>query len=219
MNNHLTDELLEAVWTCRESGDCTAARVLEQAHADADPESIRRLVDDGLVRLKNERIIFTETGERTAAEIIRRHRLAECLVYDVLGMRMQRVEQAACSFEHALVPEVTEGICTLLGHPRECPHGRPIPQGECCRQSRVEVKSTLMPLPEVPCGRRGRVAYVRPQRHERLHQLLCMGICPGAELLVHQRSPVLVIGVGHSEFAMDLEVAKDVYAWLDSTGR
>jgi DtxR family Mn-dependent transcriptional regulator len=218
MKNHLTDELLEAVWTCQESGESTVARVLEKVHAEADLESVRRLAAEGFIRLKNGRITFTGRGEQAATEIIRCHRLAERLVKDVLGMSMQQIEQAACSFEHSLVPEVTEGICTLLGHPRECPHGKPIPPGECCRQSRMEVQRTLMSLLDVPYGRRGRVAYVRPQHHERLHQLLSMGICPGAQLRVHQRSPLLVVEVEHSEFAMDREVAGDVYAWLDPTG-
>jgi DtxR family Mn-dependent transcriptional regulator len=147
--------------------------------------------------------------------IIRRHRLAERLFADVLGMNMEQIEKAACNFEHAVVPEVTEGICTLLGHPHECPHGKPIPPGKCCRERRQEVKQAVMPLSEVLCGRQGRVAYVRPQNHDRLHLLLSMGIAPGAHLSVHQRTPVMVVTVEQSEFAMDREVAKDVYVWLD----
>jgi DtxR family Mn-dependent transcriptional regulator len=65
--------------------------------------------------------------------VIRRHRLAERLFIDVLSIRDEHeVEESACKFEHILSPEVTDSMCALLGHPTECPHGSPIPPGECC---------------------------------------------------------------------------------------
>ena len=132
-------------------------------------------------------------------------------------MNLDQIEEAACSFEHAVVPEVTEGLCTLLGHPQECPHGKSIPPDECCRDGRKEIESALMPLSELPCGQLGRVAYVRALHHDRLHMLMSTGIYPGVKLRVHQRTPVLVVQVDQSEFALDLEVAEDVYVWLDSS--
>jgi DtxR family Mn-dependent transcriptional regulator len=218
MDDHLIDELLEAVWACREQGRYDLDCILREVHAEASRESVRQLAERGLITLKDERVELTAEGEGVAKCIIRRHRLAERLFADVLGMSMDQIEKAACNFEHAVVPEVTEGLCTLLGHPRECPHGRPIPPGDCCREGRQEVKRALMPLADVLCGRQGRVAYVRPQNHDRLHVLLSMGIAPGAHLSVHQRTPVLVVAVEQSEFAMDREVAEDVYVWLEPKG-
>jgi hypothetical protein len=67
--------------------------------------------------------------------VIRRHRLAERLFMDVLSIRDEgEIESSACKFEHILSPEVTDRICTLLGHPLACPHGSPIPQGDCCQR-------------------------------------------------------------------------------------
>ncbi len=215
MDNHLIDELLEAVWSCREAGRDELACVLEMAHAEADRDAIDEMAEQGLLVVSGEKISFTDKGERAAMGIIRRHRLAERLFADVLGMSMDQIEKAACNFEHAVVPQVTEGLCTLLGHPHECPHGKPIPPGDCCRERRQEVKRAVMPLADVPIGGQGRVAYVRPQHHDRLHMLLSMGIAPGAHLSVHQRTPVLVVAVEQSEFAMDREVAEDVYVWLE----
>lgn len=215
MNDHLIDELLEAMWSCREAGRADLACILETAHAKADRENIDDMARRGLLVVNGDRISFTREGELAAMGIIRRHRLAERLFADVLGMNMDQIEEAACHFEHALVPEVTEGICTLLGHPHECPHGKPIPPGDCCREGRQEAKMALMPLAEVPSGRQGRVAYIRPQHHDRLHLLLSMGIAPGAHISVHQRTPVMVVAVDQSEFAMDREVAEDVYVWLE----
>ncbi|MBV9574059.1 MAG: ATP-binding cassette domain-containing protein [Acidobacteriales bacterium] len=76
---------------------------------------------------------FTPSGRRRAADIIRRHRLAERLFTDSLALDSEsEIEQQACKFEHVLSPEVTDKICTFLGHPRTCPHGAPIPPGPCC---------------------------------------------------------------------------------------
>jgi hypothetical protein len=76
---------------------------------------------------------LTERGRQRAADIIRRHRLAERLFTDSLALESEsEIEQQACKFEHILSPEATEKICTFLGHPRTCPHGAPIPPGRCC---------------------------------------------------------------------------------------
>lgn len=76
---------------------------------------------------------LTDRGRKKAADIIRRHRLAERLFTDSLALDSEtEIEQQACKFEHILSPEATEKICTFLGHPRTCPHGAPIPRGACC---------------------------------------------------------------------------------------
>ena len=76
---------------------------------------------------------LTPRGRQRAADIIRRHRLAERLFTDSLGMDNEtEIEEQACKFEHILSPEATDKICAFLGHPRTCPHGAPIPPGACC---------------------------------------------------------------------------------------
>ena len=76
---------------------------------------------------------LTARGRQRAADIIRRHRLAERLFTDSLAMDSEtEIEQQACKFEHILSPEATDKICTFLGHPKTCPHGAPIPPGRCC---------------------------------------------------------------------------------------
>ena len=85
------------------------------------------------VRLAENQVQLTDEGEVRARSVIRRHRLAERLFMDVLAIRDDAaVETNACTFEHILSPEVTDRICTFLGHPKTCPHGSPIPPGECC---------------------------------------------------------------------------------------
>src|SRR5579871_4792763 len=82
---------------------------------------------------------FTDRGRQRAADVIRRHRLAERLFTESLGMiNEEEIEQQACKFEHILSPEATEKICSFLGHPRTCPHGAVIPPGPCCGNRAVD---------------------------------------------------------------------------------
>lgn len=80
-------------------------------------------------------VALTVRGRQRAADIIRRHRLAERLFTDSLAMDSEtEIEQQACKFEHILSSEATDKICAFLGHPRTCPHGNPIPPGDCCAE-------------------------------------------------------------------------------------
>ena len=79
---------------------------------------------------------LTARGRQRAADIIRRHRLAERLFTDSLALDSEsEIEQQACKFEHILSTEATDKICTFLGHPRTCPHGAAIPPGPCCERN------------------------------------------------------------------------------------
>ncbi len=133
--NEELDEVLEHMWTNQEMGT--------HLHAtEFTPVQWRRLVSTlvriGLVAIVDGEEQFTAAGELRARTVIRRHRLAERLFMDVLSIRDEtEVESSACKFEHILSPDVTERICTLLGHPTSCPHGSPIPKGECCDANRV----------------------------------------------------------------------------------
>ena len=87
---------------------------------------------------------LTSHGRKRAADIIRRHRLAERLFTDSLAMDSEtEIEQQACKFEHILSPEATDKICSFLGHPRTCPHGAPIPPGPCCGRQ-AEITASLV---------------------------------------------------------------------------
>ena len=124
------DEILEELWMRRES-----AMHHEGAHfTDVQRQRLFATMSRiGLLRVAGKEVGFTDQGETRARSVIRRHRLAERLFMDVLFIRDDAaVESNACTFEHILSPEVTDRICTFLGHPKTCPHGSPIPPGECC---------------------------------------------------------------------------------------
>jgi putative ABC transport system ATP-binding protein len=133
--NEELDEVLEHMWTDRETGVHLHATEFTKVQWR---KLIATLARVGLVTMVNGHEQFTPAGELRARNVIRRHRLAERLFMDVLSIRDEtEVEASACKFEHILSPDVTERICTLLGHPTACPHGSPIPKGDCCDSRRV----------------------------------------------------------------------------------
>ena len=205
----VAEELLEAIWTCREEGDTSVAAVTQAAHTTADAGVLEQLQGRGLVQIDREQLSLTDEGERAAAAVIRRHRLAEHLLVSGLGMSPEQTEELACAFEHNALPEVVDSISALLGHPTECPHGKPIPPAE--GRSPEATPAPLLPLTEVSAGQWAQVVVLRTRDHDRLHQLLSMGISPGVRLRIHQRTPVFVVQVDQSEFAMDADVARDIH--------
>ena len=129
------DEVLEHLWTRTEKSTHI------ESH-DFTEVQWRRLINTmaqiGLVTTENGKDGFTPKGYTRARNVIRRHRLAERLFRDVLSIQDEaEIESSACKFEHILSPEVTDRMCTLMGHPEACPHGSPIPRGECCTSNRL----------------------------------------------------------------------------------
>ncbi len=160
------DEVLEELWVLEEHGEIAEVGRMEVHGALPVSIAVEKMTDLGLLTVSPHPpephdhkpfsnpchdalkpsgvsigdgsmiVELTDRGRKKAADIIRRHRLAERLFTDSLALDSEtEIEQQACKFEHILSPEATEKICTFLGHPRTCPHGALIPRGACCRQA------------------------------------------------------------------------------------
>lgn len=209
--NEAVDEILEFVWTGRETGPVKREDLYETGIPAVTSETIERLFQDDLISEDDGQIDLTERGERHAEALVRAHRLAERLFTDVLELRKESIEQTACSLEHCLSQEAVEAICTLLGHPRECPHGRQIPRGECCERAEKTIDPVVVPLSDLRSGQVGRIVYVSTKHHTRLDRLTDLGVTPGEKVKVHQTLPAFVINVRETDIAIDTDVLKDVY--------
>ena len=208
------EEYLEILWGIKEEGKDSMDALRSTIGEKFDARIIDELSSEDLVELPegNSRIILTEKGGDYARRIIRAHRLAERLIYDVLGSEF---ESGACEFEHTIATELVDSICTLLGHPRECPHGNPIPDGECCRCSARTAESSVIPLTELEIGRSGRVAYVNHKSDRRFHRVDALHIRPEAVIKLHQKYPCYVIECENSNIAMDREIAANISIWKE----
>ena len=150
-------------------------------------------------------------GERRARDVVRRHRLTERLFKDLLAVSDSTMEDQACELEHILSPEATESVCTLLGHPPTCPHGRPIPPGPCCGAFQKTMRPLVTGLQHFELGATGRIVFIAPKFHDRMDRLAALGVIPGSELRLHQRSPSYVIGIGETTIALDPEIAGEIF--------
>lgn len=221
MENKITEDLtevLEAVWTLQEQSDATVKNVIRDAKVDDAEKLLDTLSRDGLITIEDKnRVRLLPKGRQMAEMIIRRHRLAERLICDVLGSQVEDSEAAACEYEHVLAEGITNSICTLLGHPRYCPHSRPIPEGECCRQAYDDVKPIVVSCDQLRVGESARVAYFCTREHARLLKLSALGISPGTSLRLIQKWPAYVVQCEETEIALEPEVAKNIYVWLTPT--
>lgn len=208
------DEIVTVLYMKRERGKTvTPEDLLKVKHGDHvfTPEMIENAVETGDVTQKNGHIELTEKGYRHATSIIRCNRLAERLLVDVLRVRDELVESSACRLEHILSEEVAESICTLLGHPRSCPHGNPIPPGACCRRVKTDVQPIVKPLSALRPGEEGSVAYISSRFHTRLTKLSSLGLMPGQIVTVKQVRPSFVVAYGETELAIEKDVADEIY--------
>jgi len=205
------DEILKAIFCLKEEreGPFPKDEILDWARMDAD--AVKLALDAGLVTEGPGGLDLSEDGFAQATLIVRRHRLAERLLHDVLRLNSRATESVACRFEHVLEGEVTASICTLLGHPRVCPHGKPIPPGPCCANRETNVEAVIQPLSDLGASERGIVAYVHASTDTRIDRLASFGLMPGVELLVHQAWPSVVIVFGETHLALDRETAAEIF--------
>ena len=146
---------------------------------------MRRLADQGLITHEPYRgARLTSDGRRAALRTLRRHRILECYLTEVLGYPWDRVHAEAERLEHAASEELVERMAAALGDPAQDPHGAPIPT----RDGRVE-EAALRTLAEAAAGERVRVRRVHDKDAERLRYLAELGIRPGSVVRILDRAP------------------------------
>ncbi|MCF6158516.1 MAG: transcriptional regulator [wastewater metagenome] len=215
MNETYLEEVLELIWTVEEeSGKVDIDVLLKRIQVPKAERQIKTLAQNGLIKITNKSVAFTKQGRTNAQVIIRRHRLAERLLNDVLAVKEDTMNSSACQFEHFLDEEVTASICTLLGHPTSCPHGRAIPPGNCCKNASKEIRPVVMPLTELRPGDTAKISYIVTKCHQRLDKLSSIGLLPGIQIKLHQRQPTYVIQMGETQIALDNTTARDIYVRL-----
>ena len=208
---HTDDNVLEAIWVVSETGDSGLDAVRRRCREEFDGDVLQRLEEDGLVIRCGNEVAITERGKPRALTLIRCHRLAEALFFTIFDLDWEVREAMACEVEHTLVPELAEGICTMLGHPTECPSGKQIPPGLCCVSHRQMIRRQVVPLSELEPGRTARILFIKSHNVTRHQQLCTAGLAPGVVLTLFQRSPAYRIQYDGTELALDRAVAKDVF--------
>src|ERR1700674_5716278 len=140
------EEYLEAIHELEEEGtQVIQARLADRLghSAPAVSEMIRRLKAEGYLTVEDRDVKLTTKGRVRAESVVRKHRLAERLLTDIIGLPWHKSHLEACRWEHVMSDEVEERLVILLGNPQTCPHGNPIPGSTPMSRELVALSSLL----------------------------------------------------------------------------
>ena len=209
------EEYLETIHALVEEGvDVIQARLVERlGHSpQAVSEMVRRLADDGYLTRTGRGVTLTDQGAKLAASVVRRHRLAERFLVDVVGLPWSRAHLEAGRWEHVISDEVEARFVAILGNPATCPHGNPIPG--------APVDPTPQrPLSGVPAGEHVRITRITEQVEmddEALAYLDANGLVPGCRVSVVARAPdgTVMLTLGNGDTARSAAVGTAMCAQI-----
>ncbi len=220
-----TEMYLRTIYDLEEEGVVPLrARIAERLEQSGPTvsQTVARMERDGLLLVAGDRHLeLTEKGRNMAVAVMRKHRLAERLLVDVIGLDWQNVHAEACRWEHVMSEDVERRLVEVLNNPTTSPYGNPIPGldelGFIPRDDSVE---NLVRLSDLPAGQVSAVVIRRLSEHiqtdpEIISQLREAGVVPDARVTVEGRSDGVVIRVpGHEGFELSDEMAHAVQAKL-----
>src|SRR3990172_655391 len=203
-----TEEYLESLFKLQQNEDPVSisrlAKHLNLSAASAS-EMAKKLKVMNLVSTKGKKIYLTKKGDQAAKKVVRRHRLLERFLTDVLGLPWDEVHEEACRLEHGLSPKVEEKLAIYLENPQVCPHGHPIPDNKG-----VFPQNTTSPLSSLKPGDKGIVSEVPEEDPEMLKYLERLGLRPQVEVIIEEVAPLsgpFLIRIGKSKHALGRDVA------------
>ena len=206
------EEYLEAIHELGEEGIVVIqARLAERLghSAPAVSEMIRRLRDEGYVEEKERPLLLTARGRALAESVVRKHRLAERLLTDIIGLPWEKAHLEAGRWEHVISDEVEARLVEVLGNPTTCPHGNPIPGAG-------EAREDLKVLSDSRQGDHVRLERVTEQIEidlDSLSYLSAHGFVPGTEATVASRAPdgTLILDLGPRTIALGPALAQQLF--------
>lgn len=182
------EEYLETIHALEEEGvPVIQARLVERLghSAQSVSETVHRLESEGYLERKGRGVALTDDGRRRAESVVRKHRLAELFLVEIVGLPWHRAHVEAGRWEHVISDEVEDRFVQILGNPSTCPHGNPIPGAP---QSGVDQHS----LAESELGEHVRLARITEQVEVDLVALEYLsdhGFVPGVDAEVRAKAP------------------------------
>ncbi|HVA37873.1 MAG TPA: metal-dependent transcriptional regulator [Candidatus Dormibacteraeota bacterium] len=206
------EEYLEAIYRLEREGPGVTTSGLA-SELGVSPASVsgflKKLAGEGFLEHEPRgTATLTQKGAEVGARTLRRHRLAERLLTDVLGMAWDEVHEEACRLEHAISGRVERRLMEFLGNPKTCPHGHPIPA-----EDGSEATLDVAPLAQAEPGDGVRIAGVTDEVPEMLRYLREIGLLPGVSVHVVEKAPLggpVTIAVDGRQHAISLELARTI---------
>jgi DtxR family Mn-dependent transcriptional regulator len=217
-----TEMYLRTIYDLEEEGVIPLrARIAERLEQSGPTvsQTVSRMERDGLLHVAGDRHLeLTDKGRTLAIAVMRKHRLAERLLLDVIGLDWQDVHVEACRWEHVMSEQVEQRLITLLGHPQTSPYGNPIPGLSHLGESSGPITETHRDLigADVAAGRGGRyevrriieIVQNQPQVMDRLHR---GGVVPGAVLEFSVRGDALLAKDGGTTTELSPDIAHGIH--------
>jgi len=211
MLSYEAEEYVEAIYRLQKRSDVAKTTELaEELHVvpGSITNTIEHLEKHGLVKHEPYKgVKLTAKGEKLALDVLRRHRLAERLLTDVLNVEWSDVHESACKLEHALTKNVTALLEKRLGNPKFCPHGNPIPT----EHGEIE-EEKCYPLTEIDLKTACTVAKITDGKRGKLLTLDSKGIKPDVPIRVIEKKPShIVLCVAERECTLSCRDASSVW--------
>jgi DtxR family Mn-dependent transcriptional regulator len=217
-------EYLQLIYALRAEGaDAYAVTLADRfgvSRANASA-TVQRMVRDGLVHVEGRQIELTEQGRASAEAGLRRHRLTERFLVDVLGIEWATVDAQARRFERGLTPLLEERMDQRLGYPRTCPHGSPIPRADLNAATYLRDRGAVL-LAEAPLDRPLLLLLISEaaeDRPEALRACLMQRLLPGARILVGARAADGSLTLQHSDGSTTIDASLAACIWVVRAGQ
>lgn len=206
------EEYLEAIYRLEREGpgvsNSTLASELGVAPASVSG-MLKKLAAEGFIEHQARGdVVLTRKGLETAVRVVRRNRLAEVFLTQILGLPWDEVYEEACKLEHAISKRVEERLVEILGDPKYCPHGHPIPPADLSEPAYVG-----LPVAQLEIGGRAKIHSVTEQMTELLRYLSEIGLQRGTEIEVVEKAPLggpITIAYNGRRQAISLDLAKQL---------
>lgn len=207
--SNVVEEYLEVVYRLQEkSGVARTSELVKMLNVA--PGTVTNTVE----RIEKESLIvhepykgvkLTEKGRRIALGVVRKHRLSERLLTDILNVEWEKTHDAACQLEHGISDEIAKKIEKTLGHPKTCPHGNPIPT-ECGGI----IEESSQPLTKFSMKEKGIIVKITDENSDLLQYFGALGLKPEVSLEVIEKAPFngpITVRVDNKNHALSREIA------------
>lgn len=205
------EEALALLWYLKEKDETSIENYKRILTEEVDEDTFDTFLKNKYIKIQNNNVEFEIDGENIARDITRRHRLTERLLIDIIDVGADLVHPQACKLEHVLSNEVTDAICTLLGHPKECPHGALITPGKCCKENKETLQPLIQPLKNFSPGDILKISYIFSKDISILQKLTEFGVHPGAVIEIEKNYPSFVLKINSTTIAIEQELSNIIF--------
>ncbi len=213
MSTYCIEDYLEVIFHLESEGkSATTMEISKHLHITpaSVTEKLKSLHMKGLIKhIPYKNVFLTQKGRKNALDIVRRHRLSERFLQDMLGLSWNQVHEEAHKIEHCLSKKVSNKLFTLLGKPKTCPHGNPIPDAN----GRIR-EEQLFPLITLKRHDHAKIIKIVDEDPKLLNYLATLGLMPKTQISIEEKvssAGPIIIRVGKASYALGGNIAESIW--------